>query len=141
MVRGEDVLLSGNGDSGLREGDIIEARNRNLAVGMKVEAQYRGKAKYYPGQISKDCGDGSYNVDYDGGEKEEGVKHDLIRAGDDEWCVGKIRKDRDNNTFDIDYDGEKGEGRYDGDKEKRVPLSLIRSRTLVRGLGRGRGPA
>jgi hypothetical protein len=32
--------------------------------GMKVEARYRGKAKYYPGVIKRENRDGTFDVDY-----------------------------------------------------------------------------
>jgi hypothetical protein len=35
-----------------------------LCEGMKVEARYRGKAKYYPGTIKRDNRDGTFNLDY-----------------------------------------------------------------------------
>ena len=33
--------------------------------GAKVEAKYRGKARYYPGVIKRANRDGTYDVDYD----------------------------------------------------------------------------
>ena len=48
------------GKGRLREGDWVEAR-------------YRGKSRYFPGKISRDRGDGSYDIVYDDGEKDEGV--------------------------------------------------------------------
>ena len=50
-----------------------------LEMGMKIEARYRGKTRYYPGKIGRDNRDGTYDVDYDDGEKESGVKGELIR--------------------------------------------------------------
>ena len=50
---------------------------------MKVEARYRGKAKYYPGVISRVRLNGTYDIDYDDGEKEKGVGEELIRIIDD----------------------------------------------------------
>ena len=38
--------------------------------GMKVEARYRGKEKYYPGKISRVRANGTYDINYDDGEKE-----------------------------------------------------------------------
>jgi hypothetical protein len=35
-----------------------------LREGMKVEARYRGKAKYYPGVIKRENRDGTFDVDY-----------------------------------------------------------------------------
>jgi hypothetical protein len=36
-----------------------------LREGTKVEARYRGKARYYPGVIKRVNRDGTYDVDYD----------------------------------------------------------------------------
>ena len=36
-----------------------------LREGSRVEARYRGKARYYPGIIRRENRDGSYDVDYD----------------------------------------------------------------------------
>lgn len=41
-----------------------------LKEGMKVEAKYKGKAKYYPGVIKRVNEDGTCDIDYDDGEKE-----------------------------------------------------------------------
>ena len=40
----------------MREGDLVEAR-------------YRGREKYYKGKISRDRGDGTYDIAYDDGER------------------------------------------------------------------------
>jgi hypothetical protein len=43
-----------------------------------VEANYRGKGKYYGGKISRVRLNGTFDVDYDDGEKEQGVGEDLF---------------------------------------------------------------
>jgi WD40 repeat protein len=55
-----------------------------LVVGSKVEARYRGKTKWYPGVITRDRGDGTYDVDYDDGEKETRVTEEMIRSRDED---------------------------------------------------------
>eukprot|EP01034_Spumella_vulgaris_P047366 gene47366-biopygen13914 len=50
-----------------------------LEEGAKVEGNYRGKGRWYPGRISKVNRDGSFNVDYDDGEKEQFLAEDMIR--------------------------------------------------------------
>ena len=42
--------------------------------------RYRGKARYYPGRIRHDNRDGTYDIDYDDGEKESNVAEALIKA-------------------------------------------------------------
>eukprot|EP00622_Pseudochattonella_farcimen_P005811 FR741495.1.p1 GENE.FR741495.1~~FR741495.1.p1 ORF type:complete len:296 (+),score=65.53 FR741495.1:94-888(+) len=51
---------------------------------MKVEAKYRGQGTYYPGRIGKDheTRNGTYDVDYDDGEKEFKVAATLIRSAE-----------------------------------------------------------
>ena len=34
-----------------------------LREGVKIEARYRGRSRYYPGRIARDRGDGTYDVD------------------------------------------------------------------------------
>lgn len=41
-----------------------------------------GHQKYYPGKISRDGGDGTFDIDYDDGESETRVEQRLIRAKD-----------------------------------------------------------
>ena len=36
-----------------------------LREGMKVEARYRGKARYYPGVIKRENRHGTFDIDYD----------------------------------------------------------------------------
>ena len=37
-----------------------------LVVGTKVEVNYRGKGKYYPGVITQVRQDGTFDIDHDG---------------------------------------------------------------------------
>ena len=53
-----------------------------LLVGAKVEVRYQGKARYYPGHIARVHGNGTYDIDYDDGEKESGVDKELIKPFD-----------------------------------------------------------
>ena len=54
----------------------------NLFVqqGTKVEANYRQKGKYLHGKIARDRHDGTYDIDYDDGEKETNVSQLFIRV-------------------------------------------------------------
>ena len=52
LIRKKDG--GGGGSDSFREGD-------------KIEADYRGRGKFYPGKISRDRGDDSYDIDYDDG--------------------------------------------------------------------------
>ena len=46
----------------------------------RVEARYRGRAKYYRGRIARERGDSLYDIDYDDGESETRVAAHLIRS-------------------------------------------------------------
>ena len=50
-----------------------------LEEGAIVEANYRQKGKYYPGKIVRDRHDGTYDIDYDDGEKETHVDRQHVR--------------------------------------------------------------
>ena len=71
----------GAGDgAGDDNGDQGCSTTSGLREGEEVEARYRGKARYYPGRISSVNRDGTYDIDYDDGEKEIGVREDLIKS-------------------------------------------------------------
>lgn len=59
--------------------ETVSAKEYPIIKGSKVEARYRGQSKWYPGTVIKDNGNGSYDVDYDDGERERGVKNEYIR--------------------------------------------------------------
>eukprot|EP00953_Heterococcus_sp_UTEX-ZZ885_P010886 6325-Heterococcus_DN1.PRE.2 len=59
--------------------DRPKSRDANLRVGSKILARYRGRDKYYPGIISHVNRDGTYDVDYDDGEKELSVLAEFIK--------------------------------------------------------------
>ena len=50
------------------------------ATGTKVEVRYKGKSRYYPGCIARQHRDGSYDIDYDDGEKETYVSPELVKV-------------------------------------------------------------
>ena len=58
----------------------LPQKEEQFEVGTLVEARYRGKSKYYPGNISRKRFNGSYDILYDDGEREMGVAKHLIRV-------------------------------------------------------------
>jgi ribosomal protein L35AE/L33A len=137
-------LLSSSDKSPSRpvRGDDDDAR---LDVGTAVEADYRGKGKYFPGKISRVRANGTFDIDYDDGEHEMMVSKDLVRPkgrpagrensrvelevgtaveadyrGRGKFYSGKISRVRLNGTYDVDYD--------DGEKEQGVSKELIRAK-------------
>jgi hypothetical protein len=117
----------------------------SLREGMKVEGNYRGTGRYYKGVIKRENRDGSFDIDYDDGEKEMFVAVDLIRPlaaaspvvrgqqalfkvgdtvearyrGKNKYYSGRVSRVNDDATFDIDYD--------DGEKEFRVRPDFMRA--------------
>uniref|UniRef100_A0A7S2LLK1 Tudor domain-containing protein n=1 Tax=Leptocylindrus danicus TaxID=163516 RepID=A0A7S2LLK1_9STRA len=116
-----------------------------LKVGTDVEARLKGKSKFYPGKISRVRLNGTYDISYENGQRELGVKSDLIKIvkmernfdstkdskslkqgaivearyrGGGRFYKGMIVSVNSNGTFDIAYD--------DGQKELNVQQSLIR---------------
>ena len=79
-------------DDGERETRVLEeyirprgGGGREVSVpkfrrGERVEARYRGRAKYYRGRIARERGDSLYDIDYDDGESETRVAAHLIRS-------------------------------------------------------------
>ena len=92
--KGDIVSVNSNGTYDIRYDDGDEERNvsaykirrkagaastTKLREGDAVEARYRGREKYYKGKISRDRMDGTYDINYDDGEKELRVEERLIR--------------------------------------------------------------
>jgi ankyrin repeat protein/WD40 repeat protein len=63
----------------LERGAVLDHDSSALCEGDAVEARYQEGRKYYPGKISRDCGEGKYDIAYDDGDKETGVVARLIR--------------------------------------------------------------
>ena len=51
-----------------------------LVEGTKVEGNYRGQGKWYPGKISAVNENGTYDIAYDDGENESGLDKELVRV-------------------------------------------------------------
>ena len=120
-----------------------------------MEANYKGRGKWFPGRIKRDHMNGTFDVDYDDGEVETRVPEDLIRLkesslrlsaekrprieegskvegnyrGKGKWYPGRVKQVRSDGTIDIDYD--------DGEVETRVHSDLVR---LVGGAAGGLSP-
>merc|ERR1719498_1166095 len=128
----------GDREMGVREADIQAddsggGGGGKLREGDQVEARYRGKSRYYPGKISRDRGDGTYDIDYDDCERESRVSEELIRSlesggggrdsspsrrtrleegmqvranyrGKGKYFARRIKRDNRDGTYDIAYD-------------------------------------
>jgi hypothetical protein len=91
----------GGGGRGKDTDDEVE-----LGEGSRVEARYRGGSKYYKGKITRKRLNGTFDILYDDGEKEEGVDKALIKSlgGGGDKSPGRGR------GKDTDDEGEVGEG-------------------------------
>jgi len=47
-------------------------------VGARVEVDFKSQGHWFPGVVTKDRGDGTYNVEFDDGDKEAGVEEERI---------------------------------------------------------------
>ena len=52
-----------------------------------MEGNYRGRGRWYPGVIGRERANGTFDINYDDGEKELGVDRDLIRL----WMLPPVR--------------------------------------------------
>lgn len=115
--------------------------------GSRVQGNYRGRGKWYSGKVTRNRGDGTFDILYDDGESEVSVSETLIRVAKREpesvtasmsderaieqgscvegnfrnagqWYAGEITQDHGDGTYDIAYD--------DGDNEFRVAKTSIR---------------
>ena len=134
-----DTATNGSTDTGVAEA--------SFPVGSKIEARYRGKNKWYGGEVVKVHSNGTYDIRYEDGDAEQGVRADLVRIvaatssfsarfevgskiearyrGKKKWYAGSVSKVNDDGTFDVAY--------ADGDVEQRVKAAFIRptDRSLI----------
>merc|ERR1711881_36758 len=75
MVR----LLGGDGGNGTTGDGDASVDLSTMAVGTKVECNYAGKGRYFPGKISNVNSNGTLDIAYDDGDKERGVQPDMVR--------------------------------------------------------------
>ena len=84
-----------------------------------MEGNYRGRGRWYPGVIGRERANGTFDINYDDGEKELGVDRDPVEEvvkvegnyrGRGRWYPQPISRERANGTFDINYDDGRGPG-------------------------------
>ena len=71
----EEYIRPRGGSGGGRDVSVPKFRR-----GERVEARYRGRAKYYRGRVARERGDSLYDIDYEDGESETRVAAHLIRS-------------------------------------------------------------
>jgi len=134
------------GSDEIKEDDNKKSKKDVFEEGDKVEARFRGRAKWFPGRIKRVNRNGTYDIKYEDGDTEEVVDPSLVRrpgsSKDDDpkkadkdifeegdkvearfrgrakWFLGRIKKINRNGTYDIKYE--------DGDSEEGVDPSLVR---------------
>lgn len=114
--------------------------SHSFVVGEKVTANYGGQGTFYSGVISAVNEDGTFDIAYDDGDREQSVREELIKKSDhggsasnfqvgdkvsahfaDQDSSGTITKVNTNGTYNIEYD--------DGHREQNVKQELIRLST------------
>ena len=140
----EEYIKQTGGDDSPRDSRSPRGRRGSrLSEGDAIEARYRGRSKYYKGRIARDRNDGTFDIDYDDGEKETRVLEEYIRPrggsgrdvsvpkfrrgervearyrGRAKYYRGRIGRERGDSLYDIEYD--------DGESETRVAAHLSRS--------------
>lgn len=124
---------------------LSESTLHQWEVGNVIEANFKGRGKWFRGKISKCADDNVYDVDYDDGESETNIPNNLIRSpinvnednlaskltigleieanfeGKGNWIPGKITRIRNDGTYTIQYNN--------GESENQVTLNMIRLST------------
>ena len=72
----------------LERGAVVDSSA--LCEGDTVEAKYRGR-RYYPGKISRDSGEGKYDIAYDDGDRERGVERGSSASYYSHRCTSPAR--------------------------------------------------
>lgn len=126
LVRKVKVNLQTTDETNRSDG-TDEPEERKLEVDMKVEARYKGKVKYYAGKISKVCDNGTVDIQYDDGEKELGVKPELVRERVELITTtilrsGKISAINSNGTVNVDFDDNKNNKKSEVERRLVAPL-------------------
>merc|ERR1719224_269902 len=98
MIRAKDDCgrgKSSHDDDGSPRGGGRGGSSKKLEQGDKVEARHGGGSKWYPGTITRCRLNGSYDIRYDDGDREQGVKADYVRGLDGDSKGGKGGRDDD----------------------------------------------
>ena len=75
-----------------------------LKVGDAVEARYRGESNFFPGKIIQKHPNGSYDILYDDGDQEMGVKIDLIKRRNEESSYSSTSKSNEQRRHSFEGD-------------------------------------
>jgi len=67
------------------------ASESSIGAGDRVEARYGGKMKWYKGRVTRANRDGTFDIDYDDGDRERGVAASLVRRDGGGASSGPVR--------------------------------------------------
>jgi predicted MarR family transcription regulator len=143
-VAAELVRLIGSTSSSKKAVD--SSADLQLRDGDNIEARYRGRERWFAGTVKRANRDGTYDINYDDGERELSVAAELVRLigsassssraaaaavvfregdkiearykGRERYFPGVVRRVNRDDTYDINYD--------DGERELGVAANLIR---------------
>jgi hypothetical protein len=133
---------------------LTHVQRSGFQEGSRVEGNYRGKGKWYPGTIRYAGSNNIYDIHYDDGETERVVPRERVRLLVSEqsinnnncgsppplrvfdrveanyrsrgaWFPGRIRQVRGYDCYDIDYDDGETEIRVKGRNIRRIPVANL----------------
>lgn len=131
-----------------------KAPKKSFEEGQKVEARFRGRAKWFKGKVQRVNRDGTYDIEYEDGDNERDVAADMVRAleeskpaapkafeegqtvegrfkGGAKWFKATITRVNRDGTYDLTYE--------DGDKERDVAAEHVRQVSILSCVRRDRG--
>ena len=76
---------SSSGSGSDKEADVFDR-------GDKVEARFNGKEKWYKGEVTRRRSDGTYDIEYEDGDREMRVKAEFVRSADKKRIAKKQKK-------------------------------------------------
>ena len=143
-VRYDILYDNGETESDMSIDMLIQVFADEVKEDARVVAKFQGKDEWLAGTVTKNLGDGTFDIIYDSGDKETAVKREFIAVlspeasanttsvavkiqvgsrfevnyrGRGYWKPGEITQTRDDGSYDIRYD--------DGDREQGVKLQMI----------------
>ena len=97
--------------------------------GDNIEARYKGKSKWYKGSISRVNANGTYDILYDDGDTERGVRQSLIRRRGRSSSPMRENAARRNKHSDDDNDDDDFDGYFEGAITSKLDTKVNQSGT------------
>jgi hypothetical protein len=130
--RNSEEIVEEDGDKeedGEVEGSstAADSDSQTFNVGMRVEANFKNKGKWYPGMIAKVRSNGTYNLHYDDGDKESKVPADRIRVDEESEGSEEGSDDEESNDEEEEENAEQREKAEGGPQKTVGNFSKMRS--------------